>query len=201
MNDSEQSARLVHHFEAALRQALSGLVGKEFTVTAMEGGHALPPMEQACVWEQKLSLAEGPAVWIVAAKDVWESFARMTLEAAGGNDAAEDDLRSTWHEVMGQTVAGVANGLTADTLREVLASGGQEGPSEPAGVRWVGLTVSQGGTISSTVKIGWSLALAGALERRPNEMRTQAGKENKVSKTFDLLLDIALPVSVSFGKT
>jgi flagellar motor switch protein FliN/FliY len=201
MTDSEQAARLIHHFEAALTQALSGLIGSEFTVTALDGGQAMPPMEQPCVWEQTLSLAEGPAIWIVAAKDVWESLAGLTLETAGVSDAGEDDLRSTWHEVMSQTVAGVANGLTADTLREVAASGGREADSEPGTARWIGLTAAQGAGKRWTVKAGWSPALAAALERRPGEMRTQAGKDSKVSKTFDLLLDIALPVSVSFGKT
>jgi flagellar motor switch protein FliN/FliY len=200
MTESEQSARLIHHFAAALTQALSGLIGRDFNVTALDAGQAMPPMKEPCVWEQTLSLTEGPAVWIVAAKEVWESLAGLTLETAGVSDAGEEDLRSTWHEVLSQTVAGVANGLTADTLREVSASGGREAGSEPSGVRWSVLSAAGEGK-NWVVKVGWSPSLAAALERRPGEMRIQAGSENKVSKTFDLLLDVALPVSVSFGKT
>lgn len=201
MTDLEQSARLIRHCEGALGQALSGLIGKDFIVRALDPGHALPLPESPYIWEQTFSLSEGPAVWMAADKDVWEALSRMTLDAAGVDDATESDLRSTWQEIIGQSMAGIANGLTADMLREVTASAGKEVTVEPAGAKWTGLTITQTPAKTWTARIAWSPALLAVIEGRPREMRSQAGNENKVSKTFDILLDVSLPVSVSFGKT
>jgi len=201
MNGSEQPARLVHHFESALTQALDGLIGGEFVVTGSDLEGELPSLAQPHIWEQALSLVAGPSLWLVAGKEVWSSLAGLTLEAAGVSDATEGDIRSTWQELVSQTMAGVANGLTADMLREVTVSEGKELSSPPELRQWVTLTITHGKSKSWALQAGWSEPLAAALARRPGEIRTQAGKESKMSKTFDLLLDVALPVSISFGKT
>jgi flagellar motor switch protein FliN/FliY len=201
VSSAEHAARLSHHFQEAFGQALSSLSGSDFTVSVIDGGDALPMADQPYLWEQSLSLAQGSALWLSASRDVWPVMAKMTLEAAGVNDPSEEDLRSTWQEIVSQTMAGVANGLTADMLREVTLSGGQEASAEPAESRWAGLRIATGSAGEWTARVGWSVALEEALERRPGDMRTRAGKENKVSRTFDLLLDVALPVGVSFGRT
>jgi flagellar motor switch protein FliN/FliY len=51
------------------------------------------------------------------------------------------------------------------------------------------------------LKVAWSRELANLYETRAEATRSPAARESSVSKTFDLLLDVALPVSVSFGRT
>lgn len=206
--------RLVSHIETSLTTALSSLTGAQFKVAVRAKVSELPPLEEAAleeriVWQQSFSVAEGPALWIAAGKDLWESMGRLTLEGAGVDTVTDEDCRSTWQEIVSQTIAGVAAGITADALREVTSTGGEELKSEIAdAVRdagqeldWVEFAVSDSGGRSWVFRAAWSETLAAIYESPALEARNPAARDSSVSKTFDLLLEVALPVSVSFGKT
>ncbi len=201
MNILEQPTPLVGQFESALGQALAGLTGIEFAVFGSLTEGAPRDELDRHVWEQTISIVDGPALWLVAGGDVWTSLAARTLEAAGLGDATEEDLRSTWQELVSQTMAGVADSLTAQTYREVTLSGGKEITSLPKDVSWAKFTIQEPNFGSLMVFAGWSERLASILAPPPDDPRPANGKDSKVSKTFDLLLDVALPVSVSFGRT
>jgi flagellar motor switch protein FliN/FliY len=98
-------------------------------------------------------------------------------------------------------VAGVAAGITADERSEVTASEGREIDAEPPDLDWVvfSATVDDGQPLC--FKAAWSAELAAAGTPRRDDASVPALRDNAVSRTFDLLLEVALPVSVSFGKT
>ena len=62
-------------------------------------------------------------------------------------------------------------------------------------------SVTDGADKTYVFKAAWTQELAGLGEARAAEPRSPAARDNAVSKTFDLLLEVALPVSISFGKT
>jgi flagellar motor switch protein FliN/FliY len=201
--------RLTGHIETSLQQALTSLTSAEFVVSGKpKTGEAVREkgeLEEPFVWQQSFSIVEGPALWIAAGKEVWEAMGRLTLEAAGIDAITDEDCRSTWQEVVAQTIAGVAAGVTADVLREVSAAGGQE-LSDPPEADWIAFYIRQGGGSQGeektwTIRIAWSPKLAGLYDPQPQEATKPAGRDSTMSKTFDLLLEVALPVSVSFGKT
>ncbi len=191
---------LVHHLENSLAQAIGSLTGKTFTVSVQEGA-PIPALTEPILWQQSFSVLEGPAFWIAAGKDLWESVGRLTLEAAGLDEVSEADCRSTWHEVVNQTVGGIAAGFTADLGREVTATGGQEIDVAPPETRWTILSARDGDGNFWELKAAWSTEFSALGDPHAEEARALATRDTAASKTFDLLLDVALPVSVSFGKT
>jgi flagellar motor switch protein FliN len=156
--------------------------------------------EDPIVWEQSVSFVEGPALWIVAGRDLWEIVGRVTLEAAGIDAVTEEDCRSTWQELINQTVSGFIGGIAADRMKDLAQSGGGEIPAEPSGLTWLTFSVAGIDADPRFVKVAWIAELAAAGEPHPDDHAVSTG-QNGISRTFDLLLDVALPVSVSFGRT
>jgi len=199
MKDDTQS-RLIHHLESAMGQAIGSLTGKEFTVAWQERATDPPPLENAIIWQQAFSVVEGPSFWIAAGRDLWESLGKITLEAAGIEDVTDEDCRSTWQEILQQTIAGVATAMTDDQFREVTASLGSEIDVEPAGLTWLVFSVIDTNNKVWPFKVSWTVELASLSESGAEEERAPPVRAGTSSKTFDLLLEIALPITVSFGR-
>ena len=201
MNTKDATGRIAHHLEEAFASALNSLVGKPCSFTLNPGGDA-PEIEEPLVWQQSFSAIPRPALWIAAGRALWKASAHEILGAVGADAITDDDCRATWHEIASQTVSGLAARITEDIGSEITATAGDQIPVEPAGITWIPGTVRIEEQ-TWPVNIAWSpelITLGGAQPPSrpdPNARR----RDNAVSKTFDLLLDIALPVSVSFGKT
>jgi flagellar motor switch protein FliN len=195
MNDTTQP-RLIHYLETALSRAIGSMTGQSISV-ALEPGTADPPLEDAITWQQAFSTPDAPSFRIAAGRDLWEAVGRITLEAAGIEEVTDEDCRSTWQEILNQTAAGIAAAMTADLAREVTASKGMEIEAEQQGVNWLTFSVSGGGR-KWLCRGSWAGELANP---GPEEARSPMARESGVSKTFDLLLEVALPIVVSFGRT
>lgn len=192
--------KLVHHVESSLAHAIGSLTGKTFTISVQEGA-PMPTLTEPILWQQSFSALEGPALWISAGKDLWETVGRLTLEAAGLEEVSDADCRSTWHEVVNQTMGGIASGITADIGREVTATKGQEIEAAAPDTGWTILSARDGDGNAWELKAAWSAELSTLGDPRIEEPRGLVTHDSPASKTFDLLLEVALPVSVSFGKT
>jgi flagellar motor switch protein FliN/FliY len=194
---------LVHHFEEALGQAIAGLTGMDFAAALNDQSADPAALENAIIWQQSFSILEGPALWIAAGKEAWESLGRTTLEAAGVDQITEEDCRSTWQEIVQQTVAGVAAGIAVDQGREVTSSQGEEIDALPPDLSWRIFVVTDQNANNNgwPVHVSWSAGLAGLGATVAEEARNSPARGAAVSKTFDLLLEVALPVTVSFGRT
>src|SRR5947209_10423214 len=104
MKNTESSARVIANLETAFARALSSMTGKEFTVTC-DRKQALDDPEEPIVWAQSFSFdADTPALWLVAGKDLWTAAGQMTLAAVGIDSVTDEDCRSTWAEIAGQTL-------------------------------------------------------------------------------------------------
>jgi flagellar motor switch protein FliN/FliY len=197
MNDTTQP-RLIHYLETAVSQAIGSMTGQSISVALEQGRTDAPPLENAITWQQSFSVPEGLSFRIAAGRDLWEAVGRLTLEAAGIEEVTEEDCRSTWQEILNQTAAAVAAGMTADLGREVTASKGAEIEAESQGPSWLTFSVSGSGGRRWLIQASWAGKMANA---RPEAARSLMTGESGVSKTFDLLLDVALPIVVSFGRT
>jgi flagellar motor switch protein FliN/FliY len=193
-------ARLSQNVESALSQALTSLTGNEFIVAPASGQEWPAAAESPFIWQQSISVVEGPAFWLVAPADLWEALGRQTLEAAGIDAASTEEIRSTWQEIVNQTASGVANSVAAHLVRDVAATTGELLTAEPPGVVWTLLTVSDGKDKHWLFRAGWAEPLL-ALYSDGDTVRAGAGTELSASRTLDLLMDVAMPVCVSFGKT
>jgi flagellar motor switch protein FliN/FliY len=200
----QRKPRIVGYIETALAQVIASMTGEEFGVAVDTSATEAPHFDDTIVWQQAFSLADGASLWIAAGKDLWEALGRTTLGAAGIDDVTDEDCRSTWQEILNQTAGGVAVAMTAEQGREVTAAKGAEIDAEPAGLLWVVFSVSHADQRWS-FKAAWTAALTTPLtatgEPPGDESRAVVPKESPASRTFDLLLEVALPIAVSFGRT
>jgi flagellar motor switch protein FliN/FliY len=183
---------------------LDSLTGAAFEVAIKEGGDARE--EDALTWRQPFSLADGAIFWLVAGKDLWEAVGQMILGGAGDEPASDEDCRSTWNEIAGQTMSGIAGAISSDLGREVLAQGGEQGAEGPGDQAQDAVLEVRDSSQVWHVRIAWTSQFAGACSipgpaDGASGLQETVANQTSASKTLDLLLDVALPVCVSFGKT
>jgi flagellar motor switch protein FliN/FliY len=194
-------ARLTQNIESALSQALAGMTAKEFAVTAA-GKHPWPTEAAApFIWQQSISILDGPAFWLVADSALWDAMGRKTLEAAGIDAPSEEDIRSTWQEIVNQTASGFVAAIAANLVQDAAAVGGEVLAAEPVGLPWIVFTVSEGDDKPWFFKAAWSDTLTALYVQQEGGAAHAPSQEKSSSRTLDVLLEVAMPVCVSFGKT
>ena len=193
LKGQDVSSAISGHLEKALASALSGMTGKEFLVTVEPGAEA-PDVGDPVIWQQTFSFSGEPALWLVVGKDLWSAAGQFTLAAVGIDSLTDDECRSTWQEIAGQTMGAFASDIGGDLQQEVSASKGEEVASAPDKLEWMVFSATCGDDSKWLFKAGWSKSLSGAYDRPEPEKKSAAGKDRSFSKTFDLLLDVALPV-------
>jgi flagellar motor switch protein FliN/FliY len=171
-----------------------------------------PPADASLLWHQPFSGAPG-AVWVSASDAGWSIAGGHVLHAAGIEESDPASLKSTYLETIGQALSGLAGAIGGRLGHEVTPSGGEESTAAPD-ASWVLLRIHLGSE-TATIALGVEAALvnamvaasqpeldhpelAAAAAAAASQMAAFAAPGN--SKTFDLLLDVELPVSVSFGR-
>ena len=162
-----------------------------------------PPLTSVLRWREPLETFPG-ALWVIAAEPDWINAGKAVLRNAGIEEADNAEYRSTFLEIKSQSLGGLAQALTKRLKREVKSAGAGESESQPASAKWAEMHVQLSG-ISFTLTFGIEDALLPLLgDATPAaDPAQEAGATVATinpSKTFDLLLDVELPVSVSFGR-
>jgi flagellar motor switch protein FliN/FliY len=161
------------------------------------------PATPGLVWEQSFRGATG-RVWISSAEPAWQVLGRRMAAAAGLDENDLESVKSTFLETLGQALAAFAQALSAKLRREVTLEAGRESQDlGPAGA-WLALEVDPG---IAPVAAGFEAALLAALESNEESPR-KAGENDEAGQSheaagfgrLDLLLDVELPVGVSFGR-
>lgn len=195
----DPASRLLHHIEQGLGKALESMTGRQFSI-APDRKNAPDSFTNTIVWHQVLSASATAELWFVAPRELWNMAGRVTLEAAGIEEVGDNECRSTWTEICGQAMGAIASGITADIGREITAARGAEQEIPPEGIEWTTFGIrNQDGEIFR-LRAAWSPDVSALYERSVAAEAAATPNTTTVSKTFDLLLDVALPVSVSFGR-
>jgi flagellar motor switch protein FliN len=184
----EWASRFAAGYEA---MASEPLPRKTTSAPAAAGADAL-------VWRQPFDLADGAAVEITIPAAGWRAIGTRVLAAAGIEDAGDEDARPTYLEVLQQSLSGLASALSAALDREVACGkGGHSGSLPPTG----GVEFQVQGQ-SFICGFASSSALLDAL--RPSAPvpapSPLAAAGPATSASMELLYDVELPVSVSFGR-
>jgi len=208
---------LVESVSTALAQAVEGMTGDRPSVgiAEMPVDAALP--EECTWWLQSLSLASGARIRIGASENTWSSIGNAILKAAGIDDGDRESVRSTFSEILGQTFGGVARDLSGRLGQQVTTASHEESPGPPpdGSAMWE-LRLSWGGVGPLAILLTADAALRDALAdalRTPEPAKTPAPvsasgpdpgefdvEAIRRSRKMELLLDVELPVSVSFGR-
>ena len=197
---------LANEFANDLVHALEGMTGEAPKASLHSNFTGL--QEECIAWRQRFNATSG-AAWLCAATGTWTSIGVRTLKAAGIDDEDPAMARSTFSEILGQAFSMLARSISARTRKEWLCAEGSEEPTPGAG-DWTEITLSFGDGGSERVLVRFEEELTRAVDAQPDAAPPPPRREVQTrsvpietpikSRTLDLLLDVELPVSVSFGR-
>lgn len=163
-------------------------------------------------WEQPFQPDAGLLAWVGAPRATWEYAGTITLKAAGLETVETAEARNTWFEILGQSLSAMGRSIGSVLGNETTCGAGVERAPDAGISEWASVSISladaQLAPLLATFSPGLSAALCSP------EVRQETGRQEDVapaedeprpaphgkSRTLDLLLDLELPVSVSFGK-
>jgi flagellar motor switch protein FliN/FliY len=160
-----------------------------------------------------LNVAAGAIVYLGASGDSWLHIGKSALLAAGVPDVTPEDARGTYLEIVTQATSGLAQAIAERLGKPVAALAGkqirlgQDGLTDAAAVHPVEISLLE--PPPRILYVGWSRELVSALtpaetaapeHSEPDSASTVKGVHRGKSSTFDLLMEVELPVSVSFGR-
>ncbi len=166
-------------------------------------------------WEQPFQVDPQAAFWIGAPQTIWEYAGALTLKAAGLDTVETSEAKNTWLEILGQSLAVVARSIGSFLHREVTAENGGERPIDPTLTEWASVSLvfstPDAPTGGPPLLLSMNPKLLALISTSPAEPEpaphaalakpaAPAPVVSVQSRTMDLLLDVDLPVSISFGK-
>ena len=166
-------------------------------------------------WRQVLDAAPKSTLWIGTPEQTWMALGRQILTAAGVESSSTEEVRSSYLEVLRQSMSAFANALGSQLDREVLCTEGSEQtppPNQP-GCR-VSIKIDGNSLPEFVLRASQELLDVLTKTSRADEAPSPAATADiaasepdtvdvsaRVFNTLDLLLDVEMPVSVSFGRT
>src|ERR1700680_4507740 len=212
MAELEPSAWLADEWARQLTGVLAAMTGDSPSITFAPSELAAkefdPGSGDLFWWEQHFSLAPDALAWIGASTRTWEEIGNSVLRSAGVEDDDQENIRSTYLEIVNQTLSGLAGAVSGRVRKEVsCAEGRQAAPTASASGSTRSFEITLGELTLPLVAV-FSTALAN-LPDAPNPTPAKpapaaatdpAAPESQNNKSIDLLLDVELPVSISFGR-
>jgi flagellar motor switch protein FliN/FliY len=208
--ESNAALWLAEEWGRQITRAVESMTGESVLVTfapsQLTAAEIDPAQKELLWWEQPLSLGPDARIWVAAAGRSWEEIGNRVLRSAGVDDATPEDIRSTYLEIVNQSLSGVASAISTRARKEISCQDGRAGPPPPAGAGAFTFEIGLGEQAFPLVAV-FAPSLANlsdtpiqAPAKAPPEERSQtAGHAVKVG-SIDLLLDVELPVCVSFGR-
>jgi flagellar motor switch protein FliN/FliY len=157
-------------------------------------------------WQYSFPLPGAPATWIGAPRDAWTQLAERVLGAAGVED--DSQARETYLEILQQSLGELSRSAGGRWNRQLDCSG-NEGTAAPDTPEFYMVEAAYPDAALAPLIV----AISGAPQDPPAEADAPAGLPGAASpdaadaetqppvrsKTFNLLMTVELPVSVSFG--
>jgi len=186
--------------------ALSSMIGEPCQAAAADSD-AEPAPADALVITKRLREEPAARMRLAFSPELWRSAGEAVLRAAGIADAREEEVRNAFLEVVNQSLGQLASGLGQRLGREVswedipdeagddLPAAGAavtvEGPGGRLGTAWV--AASPG--FAAECPSGETDASPAPQPPRPEP------DQPRRRPMLDLLLEVELPVGVTFGRT
>lgn len=203
---------LLENWIGRLADSLEGMTGERPTGVwrAIEGES--PGAGEVLWWEQPLSLGPSATFWAGAPQAAWLEIGSQVLRGAGIEVSDPHDAKNTYLEVLSQACSGLARAIGSRVSGEVACEKGHENPPPAKDVTAFDIDLTLGGkplaalrlclpagvrdVFQTGVALPGPTAVAAKSEGAPEP---RAGGPD-ATRTLDLLLEVELPVSVSFGR-
>lgn len=172
----------------------------------------LSPGPDMVSWLHKLHCPQEAEVRVTAARQTWEYLGTIILKTAGLETSNPIEIKNTWLEILGQWQSALARALASHLGREVTGEAGGESPVETQS-EWVLVSLRFGEMELPPLGVAFNPALLSLLAAPPQaeqgpppaardgDLSRLVSEPAPPSRTMDLLMDLELPVSISFGKT
>jgi flagellar motor switch protein FliN/FliY len=195
---------LIAEWARRFEQAFEAMTGEKLALSRTD---EQPTMgDDALGWEQPLDADANCTFWVGASEAAWQEVGAVALRAAGIDEPEPADVKSTWLELVGQANSITAQNLGARLGREVNAGAGHESTNSQSGSQVASFAVQLADKTGFFIQFGLSPALEALLD--VGKSAVEVGETNESAKplsggpkTLDLLLEVELPVAVSFGRT
>lgn len=192
---------ILEEWSRGLQLAVEAMTGAEVASRIVDGD-AGPGPEAGLHWEQPLQLDGGIRLIAAASAESWRTLGGAILQSAGLPDAGDADLRGSYLEVLQQAFSSLARGMAGRLGREVACDTGREIEPTPGFGPWLAIDVSAGSGAPLRLFLWIPQSLVDLLTPAPREsaLAQPGGSSAGTRKTMDLLLEVEMPVSVSFGR-
>jgi len=165
-------------------------------------------------WQQSFQISPEMLVWVAAPKATWDFAGTLTLKAAGLESFDEGEARNTWFEILGQSLSVMARAVGSVLGCEVTCDAGSEQSPDGTVREWVSAALTFGDKLLPPLLLTLSPKMLAAIAAPPERdegppiaaqpvgpAETESHQfPATASRTMDLLLDVDLPISISFGK-
>jgi flagellar motor switch protein FliN/FliY len=204
---------LAEEWARQLTRVIESLTGEAPLVTfaphELSDAEIEPSQAEMLWWEQRFSHGADAIAWVGAATQSWQEIGNRVLRSAGVDDGDAETIRSTYLEIVSQALSGIAGTVAGRVGREVSCLEGKTAaPQSTAGGNCYSIEITIGEQAVPILTL-FSQALdslpeapaepASSKELQPATPRSR-DEEDRNSNPIDLLLDVELPVSVSFGR-
>jgi flagellar motor switch protein FliN/FliY len=175
-----------------------------------------PAGEGVLWWEQPLSLAADAVVWAGAPEAAWMEIGASTLRGAGLEAGSADDAKKTYFEILNQALSGIARSVGDRLGASISCENGREIANPPARLNAFEIELTLGEAKLPALHFRFGPALVQILDAANSRAQEEAGSAQALKlgaaaglaeaastanpRTLELLLDVELPVSVSFGR-
>ena len=157
-------------------------------------------------WQYRFPLPGEPVTWIGAPQTAWTQLAARVLGAAGVED--DSQARETYLEILQQSLGELSRSAGRHWDRQLDCTGNEAAAAQETAEYYIVEAVYPDGALPPLL-----LAISGAPQDPPKEVAQNKGKAAAEgpsvtdsearplphSRTFNLLMGVELPVSVSFG--
>jgi len=195
---------LAEEWATALAGVVESMAGERPKISwqAAAADEARPA--EALIWEQPFDLGAGAVMWAVLPQAAGKALGERVLASAGVEQAETEEATATSREILAQAFAGLAQAISARLERTVNAPPGQPVETLPDQVMEAGAVMFgfQEGEVGP-IRLACSLALVEAFQAPETDEAETAENSLRIlaSPTLELLRNVELPVSISFGRT
>jgi flagellar motor switch protein FliN len=200
---ADTTAWLIEEWMSKLASSVEMMTEAHPGLTLASGEPAnISEIPDALWYSISLSVGGDAAVFIGAVEDTWMHVGKSAMLAAGMAEAGAEDARSAYLEILTQATSGLAQSIgarldkPAASLPARMVKPGEDGLDGALDIRALEITVGE--PPARKLYLAWSHALKSALAIARPKSREVALPER--SRTLDLLMEVELPVSVSFGR-
>lgn len=181
-------------------QALEMMTGNSHPV-AVEPGSSVSG--QSLWYSQRLA---GVGVFAAGAEEhVWNELGTRALQGAGIDLIERDEARNTWFEIVQQSMSGAARAVAREGIT---VSQGDSGPAEgpPQNAQYFTVSVSTPDGLDLPICLAVTLVedttqadSSGTARGAGRNAKDRNRQLNPADSAMEVLLDVHLPISISFG--